>query len=80
MFWLDVLLSFALPFVALAVVGYCLRWLVMRTPVSQTALNRAREMGPVEPRAPLVDAGGNARHESPVELEALRLRRIERRW
>jgi hypothetical protein len=80
LFWIEVLLSFALPFVALVVFSFFLRWLVMRTPVSQKAMTPRRDLVPWEPPAPLVDAGGNARHESPVELEALRLRRNERRW
>jgi hypothetical protein len=79
MFWVDALLSLALPFLMMGVVTLVSRFLLLRTRVSEKAIARANEMR-------LSDLGrleghreAHPSHESALEAEVRRLR-LRSRW
>jgi hypothetical protein len=80
-FWIDMLVSLTLPFLALAIGWKLMSWVLQHTTPSAKTLQLVEEMGPAEPPIRLVDAGGNVRHEWAADLHQQRLRKSPaRHW
>jgi len=80
MFWIDALLSLALPFLMMGAVGFVSRLLLLRTRVSEEAIARAQEMRLSDfGRPDGHDETGRPSHESALEAELRRLR-LRSRW